>query len=548
VERYNEDNTVVVLQKAIRKFKIKVSDTTIKEVLLAHPYYPTLKCVSDALKKWGVEHYPLKLELDEIKGLEMPFIAHLNVSGGQLVFIEKIENNNVVYFGDEKKNQKEIFETFVKKLSGAVIVLDGNKNVGEKEYKQIRQNEILNKTLLPIGVLAILLFAFHNVFINSGGANIHGNLIFWGLIITKITGLTASIFLILHEFKVHSPLADKICGFTSKTDCEEVLASNASRVFGWFNWADIGIIYFIGTLIYLLGSTENSSLGILAIICFLSLSYPVFSIYYQSVELRKWCPFCILVQFVLVAEFFLLTPSFKTIDYSGIDILRLLISFFIPLSVWLIFKAYIQKLSHSEREHYSFLQFKRNPEIFRFLLTSHGYAGSKEHKNSLILGSPNAPVTLTAFLSLYCNPCARAFKQLKSLIDNCSEVNLNIIFSVYSDEDTSKVINSLYYLYAEKGSDATIDFLDRWYSLPKESRESLYVDEKIPEGYDIALQVGNENKLLFDQHQVLGTPTIYLSGYKFPAQYKYTDIENYIDVIKQLTRGNNRQEACTISN
>jgi len=331
-----------------------------------------------------------------------------------------------------------------------VIVIDADKKIGEKEYKQIRQEEYLNIMLLPIGIIAILLFAFSNSFITNQGIDISQELIFWGLLITKIIGLVASVFLILHEFKVHSPLADKICGFSTKTDCDEVLASNASHLFGWVNWADAGLIYFIGTLIFLLGSVSNSSIGILTMISLFKLPYPIFSIYYQSGKIKKWCPFCLLEKLVLIDDFFLLVTAFKTSAFSGIDVFRLITSFFIPAVIWFLFKAYSQKLRNSESEHYSFLMFKRNPEIFRFLLKSNSYTEFPEKINSLILGSPDAPVTLTAFLSLYCNPCAKAFKQMKLLLENCPEIKINAVFSVYGDDETQKVINTLYYLQNEK--------------------------------------------------------------------------------------------------
>ncbi|MGM0407450.1 MAG: hypothetical protein ACQERU_05670 [Bacteroidota bacterium] len=83
-----EDNVVFVLEKAIKHFKIRVTETTVKSYLLAHPHYPSLKSVCDALTKWSIDNYPLDLELDEIKALEMPFIAHFKAGGGQLVFVE----------------------------------------------------------------------------------------------------------------------------------------------------------------------------------------------------------------------------------------------------------------------------------------------------------------------------------------------------------------------------------------------------------------------------------------------------------------------------
>ena len=545
MERKLEDNTVFVLQKAIRKFKIKVTDTSIREYLLAHPYYPSLKSVCDALKKWAIEYYALKLEIDEIKDLELPFIAHLKMS--ELVFVEKIENNNVFYSAIEGENTMEKFTEFAKKLSGAVIVLENGENAAEKEYKQIRQNEILNKILLPFGIFTALLLGLLSISMSYGDWGAKQTLPFWGLITTKITGIAASLLLVMHEFKIKSSITDKICSFSSKTGCDEVLASNASHLFGWFNWADAGLVYFIGTLFYLLGSVGNSSIGFLAVISLVSLPYPLFSIYYQSVKLKKWCPFCVLVQIVLITEFIFLFPIIKTMAFHGVDAIILINSFFIPAALWLLYKAYYSKLVDFKINQYSFLQFKRNAEIFDFLLKKNGYREISEDKNSLILGSPDAPVTVTAFLSLYCGPCAKAFKQLQLLLHNCTELKINVIFSVYNDDETKKAINTLYYLKSEKGTEATLNFLDKWYSLQKPLRKQLLSIDTIPEIFNNAQQIGYRNKEFFEKYQVDGTPKIFVNGYLFPIQYKYSDIEYYIENIIRLTRDNKRQEACTIS-
>ena len=543
-----EENVVFVLQKTIKQFKIKVTNTTIKEFLLAHPHYPSLKSVCDALKKWRIEHYPLNLEIEEIKELEMPFIAHLKLSGGQLVFVEKTENEKVTYVASEGKSITEEFEKFSEKLSGAVVVMEGGKNSGEQGYIQIRQNEVLNNSLLQLGILTVLVLAILNFISSSGYSFFQSGYIFWGLLITKLIGLVASIFLVLYELKVHTPITDKICGFSSKTDCDTVLSSNASKLFGWVNWADAGLIYFIGTFIYLLASFENPSISILAIMSALSLPYPVFSVYYQSVKLKKWCPFCIIVQVVLITEFLLLIPAFKSITFSGIYMLRLIATFLVPVSIWLILKAYYNKSGELSKEHYSFLQFKRNPDIFRFLLKSNGYTKFSETRNGLVFGNPEAPVTITAFLSLYCHPCASAFKKLKTLLGNCPDVKINVAFSVNSDEETQKVIDLLYYLYKEKSAEASLNFLEQWYSIPKQLRKTLYSNEIILDQFYIAQQINDENKKLFEKHKVAGTPTVYINGYKFPNQYEYNDIEYNIDELKKLNGESIRQEACSNSN
>ena len=542
MRRNFEDNTVFVLQKAIKRLRIKVSEESIKDSLLAHPYYPTLKSVCDALRKWGIEHYALKLNADEIKALEIPFIAHLDQSGGQLALVEKISKGKVIWRKQKGKRQISDFEEFALHLSGAIVLIEPGQNASDPSYRKNRQSKIIKKSLLSMEIIAILLFAAFMLFTHTS-SEIQLGFVFTGLLFTKLLGITASLFLVLHELKIHTSLGDKLCGFSSKTDCTEVLASNASRLFGPINWADAGLIYFAGTLIYLLGAPGSSSFGILALISAFSLPYPVFSIYYQSVKLKKWCPFCLIVQLILVGEFLFLFPQLRTIKISGTDILRFVVSFILPAAIWIIFKVYYEESLDREQEHYSFLKLKRDPNLFLFLLKNNGYTELIPARESLVFGNPDAPVTITAFLSLYCNPCAQAFKKLKVLVDNCHDIKINAVFSVYSDDETRKVINTLYSLYNEQGSGVTLNFLEEWYSLPKQLRKPLYGNEIIPEYSTIAEVVEKRNKQLFDENKVTGTPTLYVNGYEFPKQYEYSDLEYHIEDIMHLTMESKRQEA-----
>ena len=334
-----EDNTVFVLQKAVEQLKIKVSKESIKEDLLSNPNYPKLKSICDTLKKYNVEYYPLKLTIEEIKDLEMPFIAHSDQGGGRLVFVKEIKSNKVTFFVSEKKIETRDFENFARLLSGAVILMQAKEDSGEKEYKTKRQNELINKTLLPLGIISIIIWIIFNLFSRSNISGFQPGYILSGLIATKITGLVASLFLVLYELKVQIPIADKICRFSSKTDCDTVLSSNASKLFGWINWADAGLIYFTGTLLYLSTVIESSSLWILSLISTSALPYPVFSIYYQGVKAKKWCPFCLLVQLVLIAEFILLFPLIKLVSISITQLLAITLSFLVPASIWFIFKS-----------------------------------------------------------------------------------------------------------------------------------------------------------------------------------------------------------------
>jgi uncharacterized membrane protein len=537
-----EDNTVFVVQQAIKKLKCRISSESVKDFLLGHPHYPSLKAVCDLLKKWGIEYYALKLTAEEIFALDIPFIAHLNQAGGQLAFVERIRNNTVIWQQHKGRKHTTNIEEFAKQISGAVILIEPRQEAGEPGFRQKRQDKWIKIGLLPAAILTIVLYALYNFISNPG---IHLNSAFLFLTLTKLLGITASTFLILHELKIHTSIGDKLCGFSSKTDCGAVLTSNASLLFGNINWADTGIIYFTGTILYFMATNSIDGLGILALLSVILLPYPIFSIYYQSVKLKKWCPFCLIVQLVLITEFFILHPALKNVSLQLTELCRLAFAFMLPATAWIIFKMYLEKSYKFDQEHYSFLKLKRDPELFRFLLKKDGYTEFTETPDSLMLGNPNAPVTLTAFLSLYCNPCAQAFKKLKVLLENCPDIKLNAVFSVYNDDETQQIINTLYYFKSTIGSNATLELIDSWYSLSKSSKKSLLDKEVISEQSKLSEQVGITNRQLFAKYQIAGTPTIYVNGYRFPVQYEYGDLEYYIDDIKHLNLEGKRKEACT---
>ncbi|MDI9552809.1 MAG: hypothetical protein GT597_07685, partial [Bacteroidales bacterium] len=80
------------------------------------------------------------------------------------------------------------------------------------------------------------------------------------------SGIVLSVLLILHEFEVHLAFTDKLCHLNKATNCNTVLHDKASKVFGWFGWADAGFVYFTGSFLFLLQSPQGEGLSLLAIL------------------------------------------------------------------------------------------------------------------------------------------------------------------------------------------------------------------------------------------------------------------------------------------
>jgi len=537
----NEDNVVAVIYEAVKYYRIRVSITTIRDYLHRHPYYPSLKSVCDAFTKWSIDHYPLELTDDEIRNLEIPYIAHRNIAGGQLVFALNNEDNTVKYTTGKGKETTEAIEVFLKDLSGAVIVYLPAEGSGEKEYRAKRQHEVLNKLLIPLSVvfsLVVLVGLMAENQIIKGSANSWRS---WSLLFTKTLGLLTSFFLVQQELKVKNPFTDRICHLTEKTDCNTVLESGSSNVFGWINWADIGFIYFTGGLAFLITACDDYGISILTILSILVLPYPFYSFYLQAFRLNKFCPLCLTVQITLVAEFLILLPVLNGLTLDAGHIITFLAVFSLTAVIYLMIREILSLRSRLLSKTYRYNTFKRNPIIFRYLFNE-GYKEKSTIPECLVVGNEDTNVVLHAFLSLYCKPCAKAFRSLEYLFNNCDNLKFNIILTGNQNIRDFTIIKLCYDFYIERNTDKVMNVLSEWYrNLENRTRMQLPVlrssELQVSEG------ILNKNRELYRKNEISGTPTLLINSFKYPGQYEITDLEYYIDDIIELLE-KKKQEAC----
>ena len=94
-------------------------------------------------------------------------------------------------------------------------------------------------TILLIVVLEIITF-----FIFSG-LTISTILTF-----TSMIGCFLSILIVGKELGFHNSISDKICRIGKSSPCEVVLFSKDAKLFSWLSWGDIGLIFFVSSIIY----------------------------------------------------------------------------------------------------------------------------------------------------------------------------------------------------------------------------------------------------------------------------------------------------------
>jgi hypothetical protein len=151
-------------------------------------------------------------------------------------------------------------------------------------------------------------------------------------------------------------------------------------------------------------------------------------------------------------------------------------------------------------------------------------------EGSLIFGNRNASIRITAFLSLNCSHCARAFEKIRNMLNNKEDILLNLML-ITSDY---KVLNILYNYNRQGNSAGSLKLLEQWFSADTYSRTKITDGLCIPEDSDLSREVNEESTRLFKEYNVMGTPTFFINGYKLPAQYEIDDLRYFREIFEGI--------------
>ncbi|MDO9580734.1 MAG: vitamin K epoxide reductase family protein, partial [Bacteroidales bacterium] len=497
-----EDNTVSVIQRAVRHFRIPVTRSSIKEALKSHSQYPTFKSICDSLKEWNIEYYPMKYNREELKKIPPPYIVHFETGGGQVAFVSEINNDNIIYYDSYKSKKKINIKEYLERCTGAVILLNPDEKSGEKDFRDLRQNEIISNAILPI---TIIVFFIYLILVVINSVKIRGVLydsITGLMFMTKTIGVILSVLLILHEFEIHFSLTDKLCHLNKSTNCTTVLNDRTAKIFGWFGWSDIGFIYFTGGLLFILNYPGLGGYSLLAILSIMSLPYPFFSIYYQAFVLRKSCPMCLGIQLILIIEFFILLPQLSALSFSFTELSGFILIYFITALIYILVITFIREKTTNAINHYKYLGLKKNRDVLKSLMLNKKRYDIPVSDTSLVFGDKDSSLKITAFLSLSCSHCAKAFIKIKDILRTDAKAAVNIVL-VTSD---NKILAALYSFYRQNKDDDALELLEKWYSMDQYSRKQISENLCIPEDIEIPKEVNNENYRLYKEYNVVGTP------------------------------------------
>ena len=496
-----------------------------------HPHKYNLLGLSKMLSDYGIANAGTRIADKEkdLPNIECPFVAH---NRGGFVVVYKVEAEKVYYIWNGKKIALTV-EQFIKSWSGVILLTETSSDSIEPDYKKHRKKELFGIAQKIVLILAgILLFgvAYFQLFSHSVTQLFSHSVI----LLLNLLGVYIGYLLILKQMHIHSQYADKLCTLFSKSDCNNVLESDAARLWGFFGWSEIGLGYFAANALLLLFLPQT--IYLIAIINVFTLPYSFWSVWYQKTKARQWCPLCLIVQ-VLLWSIFILNLLFGYHRLPEFDLAGLIELLFVS-SVYAVlifgFNLLIPTLSRGRgMEHIKqeINSMKADEEIFRTLLTQQPHYEASHADSQILFGNPDAGLQITILTNPFCNPCAKMHKRVeKFLQDTKRNVCIQYIFSSFTP-DLDFANKYLIAAYLEKEQSEFERIIAEWFEKGKSLKEAFFTD--------LHLDISNpEVEAEFHQHeawkeksQLRATPTILVAGYKLPDHYKIEDLRFFTNTV-----------------
>lgn len=520
-----EKEVLLVFRHLLKLLGVRVSLQDLNEYWQAHPDYLSMVFFADACDRYKIKYAALELSTEEFGKNGFPFITHRVEEGGQFVVVEDIKEDTkeITYYHPSKGHITTSSKDFLNGWSGSAFYALPTNQSGESDYFSKRAKELIRQTCYPLFWIILFILVVSSLFVIRPVLT----QTFTFLLGIKIIGLFVCINLLYHELIGKNRISQAVCNNSKYTSCDEVLQSPASQLWG-VSMSDLGFVYFSGGITALLFSLflniQSATLAVLLILTLCSIPYVLFSVYYQLFKIRKVCPFCMSVIFTLLVEWGLAFSHLNAIKAEYLfswQILFPLGCLLLVICGWIITKPIILKAKDGSVYKYKYLRLKKNPHIFNASLEKAPSTNMEIRNNEIIVGNPNATITITSVINTHCAPCARMHRRIHSILEEFgNDIRIVVRFMIANNnhEETLFFIR----LYHSQGASAFSDALRTWF----EHKKYDHLLQQYPEVKEYAL----ENELIqhwskwYDKEKITSTPTIFLNDKKIEQEYDIDDI------------------------
>ena len=519
---------VAVFDNVLTLLGIVVGKTT-RQRLHTSLRLHSLAALSTALRSLRVDTLAVSLAPSELETIPFPCVAHLHSDGGRFVVLTKLQASQVTYHDPSQGWITEAVSSFCLRWAGTALLLEASPNSGDPQYEANRRGEQLNTWRVSLGSSLLLLWLASSLYAAHAWRDIVVALLL-------LTGLGISSLLVATDWG--SPVANSVCNGAERLSCRSVLNSPAASLFGWLKVSEGGIVWFLGTwLCWWLGSRGphfQPVLTGLALGSILAAGYAPFSIGYQWLRLKQWCPLCVAVQGILVGTAVLLLPQLRLLHLFWSDFQAQAIiatGFALALLLWLWARPVLRQAQRAAEMEKELTRFRTDTELFQLLWMRQAVTESYSDSVDLIMGSADAPLRLLLVANPFCEPCAKAHDLLEPLLAQMKgRLSITIRFITQrSDEDDSghQIALRMLSLNSSQRGEA----IRQWFRQPVYAEWIRQFPTVVAPDAEQALL---RQQAWTQEHAITQTPTILLNGRRIPTYYKVQDLAYHLPYMEIL--------------
>lgn len=447
-----------IVKVLLKELHIPFTLGYVRELFNEMPYSESLWAIHKVLERYNIKNTSYRInDKHDISLIRLPFIAETD-SG--FVIVSNILNDEITY-KQSNAIQKCHKMDFISKWTG--VVLEFSSNIEAEEPSFERHNRI-ERSIMYVRILVVLCFL-----VLFGGSILHCtkssncSLIIISILLNSI-GLGLSYLLLNKQLHISNKVARQLCGLFPKGNCSEIGNDNV-RVIGFWTLCEIGLTYFSLNIIALI-AFPIVMIQIMPVLSVFTLPFTIWSIIYQKIRLKEWCPLCIYVIIVLWMQFlvYLCMGVFYVIQFN----LDLLEKCSIIIGCYIIF-AYIIKhytsllhnLQDLRNKYKDLLNLKYNVSYWTMLLHSNKHYVLEDVSTIVVNeGDDNKP-QITVIANPYCGPCARMHSRLEALKKR--DFRIQYVFVAFHPRQM-EVLRHFVMVYIADG-DKFWEYLTNWYQM-----------------------------------------------------------------------------------
>ncbi|MDC7994282.1 vitamin K epoxide reductase family protein [Altibacter sp. HG106] len=518
-----------LLKKLLLTNHINIHQDELKFQLASHPSYPSLHAIVGVLDHFSIPNAALKMPTtkENLEQLPSSFLGVLSSeTGDTLSLVEKrgeqlkITDENSAYWLTE--------EVFLTRWNGILVAIEKDESVKESTKNPLSRRIHWGVIAVLLGLTGFFFYSVPSVYPASFYAFSFLGVLLAGLIVR-------------HELGFHSQATQKLCNFSEKASCDAVLGSKGATLPFGIKLSDVSFVYFFGMIAsgWIAMVLGDAFWGVWGILSMLAVPIVIYSVYYQAVVVKKWCPLCLALGGILslqaaLSVFFVASERILTPSPSAV-LLVLGIVFFSAM-LWAMLKPLLIKQEEFAKLNVAHTKFKRNFSFFQAALQEEApLAENPIIPNELQFGNPDAAVQLTLVTSPLCIFCKQAHQDLAGILEQHPEqVSLRIRFNADAEAKESmltKISSQLLHIYHTQSPAAAWKELHRLYSENADvpawvEAQSIHFNP----AYDTVIEAQRE---WCSRHQINFTPALYLNDQAFPKQYDRTDLAWFIEELTQ---------------